>query len=334
MKRRTAALMTAAAVVASAATPVLSAATPLKADLRPVTIAAADPAGDPLSRTRGLFVDPQLPAARWVAAHPGDTRSAAVRTAISSQPMAHWFTGTSDADVGTAVANYTRSAEAAGKLPVLVAYNLPGRDACGEESAGGAAGAAIYRTWISAFAAAIGTRPAIVILEPDALGDFSCMSKAQITTRLGLLNAATRTLAEKAPNTWTYVDAGHADWTGPATMAKRLLAAGVARAHGFAVNVSNYIGTTESRRYAERVKAALHRPAGYVIDTSRNGNGGNGQWCNPKGRKLGRHSTANPSALELWITNPGNSDGRCGIAPTTGAGAFSPALAQRLIAGK
>ncbi|GIM91110.1 glycoside hydrolase family 6 protein [Paractinoplanes toevensis] len=281
----------------------------------------------------GLYVDPQLPAARWVAAHPTDKRAAAIRTAIGNQPMAHWFTGTSDPDLGKAVTKYTRSAQIAGKTPVLVAYNLPGRDACGAESAGGAASAAVYRKWIATFAAAIGARPAIVVLEPDSLGDFSCLSAAQISTRLALLNAAVRTLAEKAPNTWTYIDAGHADWTGPATMADRLLSAGVARAHGFAVNVSNFIGTADSRRYAEQVKAALHRPAGYVIDTSRNGNGGNGQWCNPAGRKLGKRSTANPAALELWIANPGNSDGRCGVAPAIKAGVFSPALAQRLISG-
>jgi endoglucanase len=187
---------------------------------------------------------------------------------------------------------------------------------------------------MSAFATAIGVRPAIVILEPDALADFSCLSAAQITIRLGLLNAATRLLAEKAPNTWTYLDAGHANWTSPPTIAKRLLAAGVARVRGFSVNVSNFVGPADSRRYAEQVQVALDRPAGYVIDTSRNGNGGTGQWCNPAGRKLGKRSTADPAALELWIKNPGNSDGRCGVAPTIRAGVFSPVLAQRLIAGK
>jgi endoglucanase len=290
--------------------------------------------GNPLSGTHGLYVDPQLPAARWVAAHPTDKRSAAIRTAISRQPMAHWFTGTSDPDLGAAVARYTRSAQAAGKVPVLVAYNLPGRDACGAESAGGAPSPAAYQKWITQFATAIGARPAIVVLEPDALSDFSCLTAAQITTRLGLLDAATRMLAAKAPNAWTYIDAGHADWIGPATIAKRLLAAGVGRVRGFSVNVANFVGTAKSRRYAEQIKADLHRPAGYVIDTSRNGNGANGQWCNPGHRKLGKRSTANPAALELWIDNPGNSDGRCGVAPTTPAGVFSPALAQRLIAGK
>jgi cellulase/cellobiase CelA1 len=339
--RRTAALTAAAvAVAAVAAVPLLSADAASKPPAGPGArpSAAAEvvrPAGaGPMSLTRGLFVDPRLPAARWVAAHPHDKRSAAIRSAISRQPMAHWFTGTSDADLGKAVTAYTGSAQSAGKLPVLVAYNLPHRDACGAESAGGATSPAAYQKWMSTFASAIGARPAIVILEPDALGDFSCLSAAQITGRLGLLNAATRLLAEKAPNTWTYIDAGHADWTSPATIAERLLAAGVARARGFAVNVSNFVGTTQSRQYAQQVQQALDLPAGYVIDTSRNGHGSTGKWCNPGGRQLGGRSIADPAALELWINNPGNSDGRCGVAPTTRAGAFSPALAQRLITGK
>ncbi len=344
MTRRTAALLTAVVAMASlAAVPLLSADAAVgPAAGAPNARAAATPAatptgnGNPLSRTSGLFVDPQLPAARWVAAHPQDTRAAGIRAAISLQPMAHWFTGTSDADLGPAVADYTASAQAAGKLPVLVAYNLPDRDACGAESAGGATGPAAYRTWMTAFAAAIGVRPAIVVLEPDALGDLRCLSAAQVTARLRLLNAATRILAAQAPNTWTYIDAGHAGWIGPATIAQRLRAAGVARVHGFSVNVSNFIGTAESRRYARQVRAALHRPASYLIDTSRNGNGssGTGQWCNPRGRKLGEISVADPAALELWVKNPGNSDGRCGVAPTTAAGVFDPALAQRLITGK
>src|SRR5689334_11410931 len=74
-------------------------------------------AAPPPTRPTVLFIDPQLPAARWVAAHPTDPRAAAIRAAISDQPMAHWFTGTSDADVGTAVATYTQAAAAAGALP-------------------------------------------------------------------------------------------------------------------------------------------------------------------------------------------------------------------------
>ena len=55
-------------------------------------------------------------------------------------------------------------------VPVLVAYDIPGRD-CAQYSAGGALNQADYEAWISGFAQGIGNRKAVVILEPDALGN-------------------------------------------------------------------------------------------------------------------------------------------------------------------
>jgi len=47
----------------------------------------------------------------------------------------------------------------------------------------------------------------------------------------------------------------------------------------------------ENANYGNRVSSALQQRFGYgkpfVIDTSRNGNGSNGQWCNPSGRRIG-----------------------------------------------
>ncbi len=60
------------------------------------------------------------------------------------------------------------SQQAGDAVPVLVAYNVPGRD-CAQYSAGGAATGDVYRAWIEAFAAGIGDHRAIVILEPDGL---------------------------------------------------------------------------------------------------------------------------------------------------------------------
>ncbi|MDR7277349.1 glycoside hydrolase family 6 protein [Catenuloplanes atrovinosus] len=301
----------------------------------PLISANAASAGDPFAMTTGLYVNPSSPSARWVAADPDHADAAAIRAKISTVPMARWFTGTSDAQIGPAVAAYTGTAADAGdKLPVLVAYNLPGRDACGGESSGGAADAAAYHQWISTFAAAIGDRPAIVIIEPDSLGDFECMTPAQITERNSLLTFAGRMFAEKAPNTWAYLDAANPNWVAPTVVAKRLKAAGLSRVRGFAVNVSNYVDTDRATQYASQIRDHLGTGTPYVIDTSRNGNGYDGQWCNPAGRRLGARSTADPAALHLWIKNPGNSDGACGIAPSTPAGVFDPALAVRLINGR
>ncbi|MFI5427363.1 glycoside hydrolase family 6 protein [Aeromicrobium sp. UC242_57] len=58
-----------------------------------------------------------------------------------------------------------------------------------------------------------------------------------------------------------------------------------------------------------------------VIDTSRNGAGSNGEWCNPSGRALGpepQAGTAGSLDAYLWIKPPGESDGECGGGPPAG----------------
>nr|WBO76625.1 glycoside hydrolase family 6 protein [Streptomyces sp. SBE_14.2] len=297
------------------------------------TLTSADSASaaDPTTLTSGFYVNPNSSPAAWVAAHPSDSRAGSIQSNIASRPIARWF-GTGS--TGSSVASYIGQADSHDKLPVVVAYNLPGRDACGGESGGGAGSVAEYKTWISTFAAAIADRPAVVVIEPDALGDFGCMSQTKINERLDMLTYATRMFQQKAPNTWAYLDGGNAGWTSAATMADRLAAAGVANVRGFSVNVSNYYSTSASLTYANAVKADLGGGARFVIDTSRNGNGSNGEWCNPPGRKLGTPpQTGGGADMLLWVKTPGNSDGKCGIAPTVAAGVFSPDIAVRLING-
>lgn len=296
---------------------------------------AALAAPNPLGLTNGFLVDPDSVPNTWVAAHAGDSRAATIKAQIGDYPIAKWFTGTSTSGtIGQAVGAYAGRGANAGKLPVLVAYNLPGRDACGGQSSGGAASDAAYRTWIAAFADAIGTRPAVVVIEPDAFGDYSCMTAAQISARSALLSFAVSQFATRSTNTWAYLDAGNAGWVAPATMATYLRDAGVAGTRGFAVNVANYYTTSSSIAYAQKVDAALGTSKPFVIDTGRNGNGSNGQWCNPAGRRLGSHPQVGGGAdLLLWIKTVGTSDGLCGIAPTTPAGTFSPDLAMHLING-
>ncbi|WP_196777922.1 glycoside hydrolase family 9 protein [Lentzea aerocolonigenes] len=287
-------------------------------------------AANPLDLTSGFYVNPNSAPATWARDHSNDPRAARIQSSIGSKPIARWFGD--DANIGSTVAGYTGAADGNDKLPVLVAYNLPGRDACGGHSGGGAGSPAAYRTWISGFAAGIGAKPAVVVIEPDALGDFECMTQAQIDERNGMLLYATQMFQQKAPNTYAYLDGGNAGWVPAATMASRLKAAGVGNVRGFSVNVSNYYSTSASVSYANAVASGTS--AKFVIDTSRNGNGGNGEWCNPAGRKLGTTAQAGGGAeMLLWIKTPGNSDGECGTAPTVPAGQFSPALAIRLIDG-
>ncbi|WP_326948159.1 glycoside hydrolase family 6 protein [Amycolatopsis sp. NBC_01307] len=289
-------------------------------------------AASPLDLTSGFYVNTGSAPAQWVASHSSDSRASKINAAIASKPIAKWFGN--DSAIGTSVASYVSAADSHDKLPVLVAYNLPGRDACGGESGGGAGSLGAYKTWISSFAAGVGTHPAVVIIEPDALGDFDCMSSAQIADRNTMLTYATQMFKQKAPNTYAYLDGGNAGWVAAATMASRLKAAGVANVRGFSVNVSNYYTTSQSISYANSVKSGVGGSAQFVIDTSRNANGSNGNWCNPAGRKLGVTAQAGGGAeMLLWVKTPGVSDGECGIAPTVPAGTFSPDIAVRLIDG-
>ncbi|MEU6783900.1 glycoside hydrolase family 6 protein [Nonomuraea angiospora] len=287
----------------------------------------------PISMTSGFYVDPNSNPAVWVRDNPGDSRAARIQSSIASKPMAQWFGGW-NANITTAVSSFVGAADSADKLPILVAYNIPGRDACGGHSGGGADDEKLYQDWISAFASAIGNRPAIVVIEPDSLGDFDCMTETDRQRRIRMLTYATQQFRDKAANTWAYLDAGNAGWTAPATMASRLQSVGVANVRGFSVNVSNYYTTSQSTTYANAINSALGGTAKFVVDTSRNGNGSNGEWCNPSGRKLGTTAQVGGGAeMLLWVKVPGDSDGNCGIAPNVPAGTFSPDIAIRLIDG-
>ena len=308
-----------------------------------VTVLLAACGSNPVATGRaaqggGFYVDPYSNPAIWVRNNPGDPRMSRIDSAIASQPMARWF-GNWSGDIGQAVGSFVDAASAAGQMPILVAYNIPGRD-CGSHSGGGAGSPEAYRAWISAFAAAIGDRPAVVVIEPDALAQLDCLDPNLRATRIELLRYAASEFKQRAAKAQAYHDGGNANWIAADEMARRLNSADVGAIQGFSVNVSNYYRTDESERYGANVSGQLQSQFGYgkafVVDTSRNGNGSNGEWCNPAGRKLGETSREGSGGAQmlLWLKVPGDSDGQCGIAPGTPAGVFSPEIAERLIDGR
>ncbi|MFF3846567.1 glycoside hydrolase family 6 protein [Streptomyces sp. NPDC002328] len=318
----------------------------------------------------GFYNDPKNNAAAWADANPLDGRAAKVRAAIGDHNTVKWYgdwdaDGNPATDIEAEVNDYVGAAAAKGRLPVLVAYDIPGRD-CGGASSGGAGSAEQYKAWISKFARGIAGRPAIVVLEPDAVAqaaDEACM-RGGAEARFDMLWYANQRLAEQGEFVRTYLDAGNAAWTlgdagtgaggiGLPKMAELLNRSGAAIAGGVSVNVSNFDSTDVSNDYARRLADRLRADFGvtvrWVIDTSRNGNGGyvtpgvpaSGHvgFCNPAARKLGATSRTGEGGAEylLWIKNPGDSDGND---PThcpqdsPRAGTFSPTLAEALIDGR
>jgi len=259
-----------------------------------------------------------LAAQNWRASRPTDAK---LLDKIAGQPTGQWV-GEWSGDPETVVHNFGKATNANGTVPVLVAYNVPNRD-CGQYSAGGSKSGEAYHQWIRDFARGAGPFRMIVVLEPDALGHLTqCLSPPDQQARLAMLKDAVETL-EATPSVSVYIDAGHAKWIPAQEMAKRLLAAGVAKADGFALNTSNYISTEESIAYGHIVSAATGGKH-FIIDTGRNGNGPtkDEQWCNPDGRALGNAPTSNTgdSVVDafFWVKPPGESDGTCNGGPKAG----------------
>ncbi|MFJ4880076.1 glycoside hydrolase family 6 protein [Streptomyces sp. NPDC088745] len=292
----------------------------------------------------GFYTDPDSNAAKWLRANRTDPRAPMIERSLVNQPGAHWFGDWNPiASVEAEVRAYVTAATNAGQLPIIVAYAMYLRDNNGESS-GGMKTAALYRSWINAFAAGVGDRPALIVVEPDSLAQAEYLPPANRPERYELVTHAAQALAA-CPLARVYLDGGNATWLQPTEMAARLQRAGIASVKGFAIAVANFDASDISCAYGQQVVQELTRlgipGARFVVDTSRNGNGAMddvGQhvgYCNPAGRRLGAPSSIGAGGAEylLWIKVPGDSDGKCGVGPDIKAGDFSPYLAQRLIEG-
>ncbi len=273
------------------------------------------------------WVNPDSKAARQVSAYGKDGEAADARLVdkIAAQPVAEWI-GVDDPQ-GEA-RGFTQAAAKADREALLVLYNIPHRD-CGSYSQGGAADGNAYRAWLDGVLKGIGDRATTVVLEPDALPHIAdkCTPQQFHEERYALLTEAVGKL-KALPHTKVYLDAGNPHWIkDPGAMVEPLKRAGIDRADGFALNISNYQTTKENAKYGKRLSDLVGGKP-FVIDTSRNGNGpapgGDDpeNWCNPPGRALGTPPTTRTGdpriAAYLWIKRPGESDGTCKGGPKAG----------------
>lgn len=248
---------------------------------------------------------------------------------LAAAPTAIWLVPERNptSTVAATVTEILDSAETQGSTPIFVVYGIPNRD-CGNQSAGGLT-AAEYPLWTTEIAGAVADRSAIVILEPDALA--LATQCGNVDQRVAEVKGAVETFASTKAT--VYLDGGHSTWLPATQMADLLNRAGISETRGFATNVSNYNATVKERAYGEKL-SALTGDSHYVIDTGRNGNGSNGEWCNPTGRALGVMSKVVTNAghldAQLWIKPPGESDGACNGGPA--AGTWWPQSASELAA--
>jgi endoglucanase len=226
-------------------------------------------------------------------------------------PQAVWFTKGTPKTVMQDVSNTVSRAADKGTVPVLVAYNIPFRD-CAQFSAGGATSVAEYKAWIDGFAAGIGDRKAVVILEPDGLGiipwynpfadrdtwvtnpnyEWCQPAEADRATaasdRFAMMNYAVDKLKAN-PGTSVYLDGTHSGWLGAGDAADRLIQAGVNKADGFFLNVSNYVLNERLEKYGPWVAKCIafgSNPASWGI--------GHTEWC------ASQYFPASPNDFSTW----------------------------------
>ena len=224
-------------------------------------------------------------------------------------PQAVWFTQGTPKSVMQDVRNTVHNAAAKGTVPVLVAYNIPFRD-CAQFSAGGATTVAEYNAWIDGFAQGIGNAEAVVILEPDGLGiipwykqfrglpseagsyEWCQPAEADSATaadeRFEMMNYAVDALKSR-PNVSVYLDGTHNGWLGSGDTAHRLVQAGVLRADGFFLNVSNYQLSERLEKYSAWVSKCIW----FASDPGSWGNG-HYDWC------ASQYYPANPNDFSTW----------------------------------
>ena len=229
-----------------------------------------------------------------------------------------------------------------GTVPIFTTYFLYQAGYC-ETSGEILAHRHTFERQINEMARGIDRRPAVMLLELDAVGASRCM---QQNGALGLWEADMRYEINKIaalPHTVVYIEGGYADSNDPRYTAHVLNAVGISKIRGFFTNDTHEDWTINEVRWGERVSRFTHG-AHFIVNTATNGQGplvpanrvrdGNEVLCNPPGRGVGPLPQVNPGFPNvdafLWTAPPGNSSGNCNGGPA--AGTFWPAKAVSMAA--
>ena len=188
-----------------------------------------------------------------------------------------------------------------------------------------------FRGQIDAMAAATGNRPAVYLLEIDAIGSSKCIQKAG---SLRIWESYLRYEAKKIaslPHTVVYIEAGYSDANSPGYTARVLNASGIRSVRGFWTNDTHLNWTSHEITWGEKISKRTHG-ADFIVNTTQNGNGpklnrhpsrqGNEDLCNPPNRALGPQPTASTGFAHvdafLWTHSPAISGGSCNGGPKSG----------------
>jgi hypothetical protein len=290
------------------------------------------------------------PLAAKLAANPGLAHQVAELAKIASQPEAQRFSiysegGGPGAIFGQAQKIFCHNMTAdPGSIPIINTYFLhPALGGCPTAQQVRAYGPT-FRRRVNEMAAATGRRPAVYLLELDAIGSSSCIDKIGSMPEWEADLRYEMNTMQALPHTVVYIEGGYSDSNSAAYTARILNAIGVNKIRGFFTNDTHENWTINEVRWGEKISKLTHG-AHFIVDTAANGNGpkvnrnrvkyGNDDLCNPPNRSLGPLDTTTTGAPDvdafLWTHPPGNSSGSCAGGPASGTfwAAYAVGLADR-----
>jgi endoglucanase len=227
-----------------------------------------------------------------------------------------------------------------GSIPIITTYFLYQAGYC-ESSSEIVAHRPTFERQVDEVAAGIANRPAVMLLELDAIGSSSCMARSGA---LPQWEADIRYEIQKVaalPHTVVYVEGGYSDGSSPQYTAKVLNAVGVQSIRGFYTNDTHLNWTIDEIRWGDEV-SQLTGGTHFIINTADNGRGpkknphpvkqGNEDLCNPPGRGAGPTDTTSTGfpAVDafLWVHVPGSSSGSCNGGTPSGTFFLGRALTE------
>ena len=186
----------------------------------------------------------------------GDSTDAGLIAQMEATPAAVWLTGGTPQQVAQQVRTTMFEATLERAEPVFVLYDIPGRD-CSQYSAGGALDTAAYEAWVDAVATAVGPAHAVMLVEPDSLGDMPSDCDLPTSTypytdadRFAEIDYAVGAL-ENDPDTSVYLDGTNSHWQQVGNISTRLVQADVQQTQGYFLNASNYQTDAASQDYGD-----------------------------------------------------------------------------------
>ena len=218
-----------------------------------------------------------------------------------------------------------------GSIPIITTYFLYQAGPC-ETRSEIVFHRATFERQVSEMVAGIERRPAVMLLELDAIGSSRCMARNGALPEWEADMRYEINAVASLPHTVVYIEGGYSDANKASYTARVLNAVGVRNIRGFFTNDTHMNWTANEIRWGETVSALTG--AHFIINTADNGHGprlnphpgkqGIENLCNPSGRGAGPPTTAATGypAVDalMWVHVPGTSSGKCNGG--TAAGTF------------